>query len=55
MTKATIEVHDAKQMIETPHGKVIFHPDDRGFAFITCKIANNELKEKISQLREKMK
>ena len=53
VTEAAIETRDAKQIVETSHGAVTFHPDDRGFAYITCKIANNELKEIITQLREK--
>ncbi|MHA1945816.1 MAG: hypothetical protein ACXAC6_09600 [Candidatus Hodarchaeales archaeon] len=53
MTEVTIETRDAKQIVETPNGKVTFHPDDRGFAYITCKITNDELKGVITQLREK--
>jgi hypothetical protein len=53
LIEAAIETRDAKQIVETSHGKVTFHPDDRGFAYITCKITNNELKEIISQLQEK--
>ena len=53
VAEATIETRDAKQIVETSHGKVTFHPDDRGFAYITCKITNNELKEIITQLQEK--
>ncbi len=53
VTEVTIEVRDAKQIVETPYGKVTFHPDDRGFAYITCKIIKDELKDIIGQLREK--
>ena len=53
VTKATIELRDAKQIVETPFGKVTFHPDDRGFAYFTCKITNDKLKDIISQMREK--
>ena len=52
VAEATIETRDAKQFVETSHGKVTFHPDDRGFAYITCKITNNKLKDIISQLYE---
>ena len=37
-----IETRDAKQVIELSSGKVTFHPDDRGFAFITGKNLNQE-------------
>ena len=50
VAEATIETRDDMQIVETSHGKVTFHPDDRGFAYITCKITNNELKEIITQL-----
>ena len=53
VAEAAIETRDSKQIVETSHGKVTFHPDDRGFAYITCKITNNELKEIITQLQEK--
>ena len=53
ITEATIETQDAKQIIEIPYGKVTFHPDDRGFAYFTCKITKDKLKNIISQLREK--
>ncbi len=53
VAEAAIETRDAKQIVETSHGKVTFHPDDRGFAYITCKISDNELKEIITQLHEK--
>ena len=52
VAEAAIETRDAKQIVETSHGKVTFHPDDRGFAYITCKITNNKLKDIISQLYE---
>ncbi len=52
VAEVAIENRDAKQIIETQHGKITFHPDDRGFAYITCKITNDELKEIIIQLRE---
>jgi hypothetical protein len=53
VTEVTIEIRDVKQIVETPFGKVTFHPDDRGFAYITCKVTNNKLKEIISHIREK--
>jgi len=53
-TEESIQVKDAKQIIETQDSKITFHPDDRGFAYITCKIANEELRDIISQIREKL-
>ncbi|MHA2496547.1 MAG: hypothetical protein ACXAEL_09840 [Candidatus Hodarchaeales archaeon] len=35
---AAIEVRDADQLISTNGFELTFHPDDRGFAYITCKI-----------------
>ena len=45
-----IEIHDTKQIIKTPTVRISFHPDDRGFAFIVCKIADNQVKEQILEL-----
>jgi hypothetical protein len=53
MTEVTIETRDEKQIVVTPQGKITFHPDDRGYAYITCKISNDELKAIITQLRRK--
>ena len=53
VTEVAIEIRDAKQIVETPFGKVTFHPDDRGFAHFTCKITDNKLKDIISHIREK--
>ena len=52
-TGSSIQIKDAKQVIETQGSKITFHPDDRGFAYITCKIANNELLEIIKDLNNK--
>ena len=48
-----IETRDAKQIIETEGVKITFHPDDRGFAFITCKIIDEHLKPMIFETRDK--
>ena len=48
-----IETRDARQIIETDKGKITFHPDDRGFAFITCKIRDEQLKLIIIETRDK--
>ena len=51
--ETVVETRDAKQIVETEGGKITFHPDDRGFAFITCKITNEQLKLKIIEIRDK--
>jgi hypothetical protein len=48
-----VETRDAKQIIQTDGGKITFHPDDRGFAFITCKITDEQLKATVIETRDK--
>lgn len=38
-----IEVRDADQLISTNGFELIFHPDDRGFAHMTCRIHDKTL------------
>jgi hypothetical protein len=45
-----IEIRDARQIIRTPTVRISFHPDDRGFAFINCTVADDQVKEKILKL-----
>ncbi len=33
-----VEVRDADELIITDRFELRFHPDDRGFAFMTCKV-----------------
>ncbi|MFW9917304.1 MAG: hypothetical protein ACFFGZ_16990 [Candidatus Thorarchaeota archaeon] len=40
---AAIEVRDAAQLISTNGFELTFHPDDRGFAHITCKIRDRSM------------
>jgi hypothetical protein len=51
-----IEVRDAKEVITTNDFEIHFHPDDRGFSFISCKILNESrepvLKKIISRYKE---
>lgn len=35
---ANVEVQDANELIRTEKVEIRYFPDDRGFAFITCKI-----------------
>ena len=48
-----IETRDAKQVIGLPKGKITFHPDDRGFAFITAKGVEEETIEVIDRIKER--
>ena len=54
--KTEKEIRDAREIITTDSIEVHFHPDDRGFSFITCKLHDESLKtmlEKyISRYRE---
>lgn len=45
-----LEVRDADQLITTDDFQLRMHPDSRGFAFMTCKVFNEE---KIPTLEEK--
>ena len=33
-----LEIRDARQIINNNSVEIHFHPDDRGFALITCKL-----------------
>ncbi|MHA2053307.1 MAG: hypothetical protein ACW99F_06860 [Candidatus Hodarchaeales archaeon] len=46
-----IEERDSKQIIEFSDEKVSFFPDDRGFAYIVCKVTDRESIEKIQEIR----
>jgi len=48
-----IETRDAKQIIETEGVTITFHPDDRGFAFLTCRITKEKLKQIIVEIKQK--
>ncbi len=50
--EAEIETRDAKQVIELAVGKVTFHPDDRGFAFITGKNLDQETIAIVEELQQ---
>ncbi|MFX1504883.1 MAG: hypothetical protein ACFFDC_02105 [Promethearchaeota archaeon] len=39
-----IEIRDAREIITTDVVEIHFHPDDRGFSFITCKLHDDSLK-----------
>ncbi len=49
-----IEERDAKQVIENAEVRISFFPDERGFAFIVCKVRDLKLLEKIQKLRESL-
>lgn len=50
--EAEIEVRDAKLVISTNEVEIRFHPDDRGFAFIMCKIRDNSVEPTINRYIE---
>ncbi|MFW9905861.1 MAG: hypothetical protein ACFFFH_16125 [Candidatus Thorarchaeota archaeon] len=41
---AELETKDARELISTDSMEIHFHPDDRGFSFITCKLYDESLK-----------
>lgn len=43
---------DADLRVQSDDFSVNFHPDDRGFAFISCKIFNDEFLEYFTKLKE---
>ncbi|MHA1989880.1 MAG: hypothetical protein ACW981_03935 [Candidatus Hodarchaeales archaeon] len=45
-----IENRDSDLLIENSDFRLRFHPDDRGFGFITCKIFNEEFEEKLNNV-----
>jgi hypothetical protein len=49
---AEIEVRDAKLIISDDEVEIRFHPDDRGFAFITCKIYNESVEPTLNHYIE---
>jgi hypothetical protein len=48
-----IETRDARQLILLSSGKVTFHPDNRGFAFITAKGVDQGTLDLITTLQKK--
>ncbi len=44
-----IESRDANLVIINDRIAVHFHPDDRGFAFITCKVYDESLEQILSE------
>ena len=51
----TIEERDAKKIIEYSNERISFFPDDRGFAYIVCKVTDDRLIEKIQEIQDKLK
>ncbi|MFX0207626.1 MAG: hypothetical protein ACFFDT_16685 [Candidatus Hodarchaeota archaeon] len=41
---AELEIRDAREVITTDLVEIHFHPDDRGFSFIMCKLHDESLK-----------
>jgi hypothetical protein len=50
-----IEERDAKQVIEFADDRISFFPDDRGFAYIVCRVSDPKLAEKIQELQDALK
>lgn len=48
---AKIEVQDDNQLIITEGIEIRFHPDDRGFSFITSKIHDESLESTLEKYR----
>lgn len=49
-----IEERDAKQVIEFADDRISFFPDDRGFAYIVCRVSDQELEKKIQELQHNL-
>jgi hypothetical protein len=49
--QASVTVQDATQVILQDDLEVHCFPDDRGFAFITCKLRNEKLSPLIERVR----
>jgi hypothetical protein len=50
---ADIEVRDAREVITTERIEIHFHPDDRGFSYITCKLYDETLEPTLIKYRTK--
>ncbi len=50
-----IETRDANLVITNERIVVHFHPDDRGFAFITCKVSNESVIQILNESINKYK
>jgi hypothetical protein len=50
-----IETRDSDLLIENSDFRLRFHPDDRGFGFITCKVYNEELIDSLNGIFSKFK
>ncbi|MHA1169352.1 MAG: hypothetical protein ACTSRU_16115 [Candidatus Hodarchaeales archaeon] len=50
---ATVENRDADQVITTSSFELRSHPDDRGFAYITCKIYDEQVESALENLFSK--
>ena len=46
---AELEIRDAREVITTDSVEIHFHPDDRGFSFITCKLHDESLKPRLER------
>lgn len=46
---AKVEVQDDNQLVLTEEIEIRFHPDDRGFSFITCKLYDESLEPILKQ------
>ncbi|MHA1984582.1 MAG: hypothetical protein ACW967_09525 [Candidatus Hodarchaeales archaeon] len=45
-----IETRDSDLLIENSDFRLRFHPDDRGFGFITCKVYNEDLFDRLNDI-----
>ena len=50
-----IEIRDARQVISTEAIEIHFHPDDRGFSFITCKLHDESLEPTLEKYIDRYK
>ncbi len=50
-----LEIRDAKQVISTDAIEIHFHPDDRGFSFITCKLHDESLESILEKYIDRYK
>ncbi|MHA2244018.1 MAG: hypothetical protein ACXADY_03540 [Candidatus Hodarchaeales archaeon] len=48
---AKVEVQDDNQLIRIEGIEIRFHPDDRGFSFITCKLSDESLEPILNQYK----
>ncbi len=50
-----LEIRDARQVISTDAIEIHFHPDDRGFSFITCKLHDESSENFLEQYIDRYK